>query len=369
MNLMPSATALTTNSSIIPLVPLISEEQRKYIKLQRVVNEEKRTVHIALLQNHDRESILRLVKDFQEVASVNQLHLSTGPLRFAFFPKCLAPNMKDEWDVVIDGKPQTSLEHFNQCIKDYVKEYFASTDLADQKNYLLRTKKPYKTSCTELSSRLRYINSLMRWMPGSNGQNPLSEDDVKTIFYSMMPEQWKIVFANTGKDLTEETTTLKDLTRIFQTQEDFSKKKRSLEESSSQRGNHAKKHKGTSRRDTERNDSEFRQNSRKFNNNKHKPRRVDRDTNRKNETGKQGKDCPMHGNNCGHDWDMCIFNHASPNFNRNAIYKKKSDAHLTYADDVVSNHVKQEDRSSDSHWVEKPVGEPNNYDMYEDESE
>ncbi|KAG7340057.1 hypothetical protein IV203_006461 [Nitzschia inconspicua] len=133
-------------------------------------------------KSHDRESILRLVKDFQEITNINQLHLSTGPLRFAFFQKCLSPNMKDERDVVIDGKPQTSVEHFNHCIKEFIKEYFASTDLADQKNYSLRTKKPYKMTCTELSSRLRYINSLMRWMPGSHDQNPLSEDDVKTIF-------------------------------------------------------------------------------------------------------------------------------------------------------------------------------------------
>ncbi|KAG7360642.1 hypothetical protein IV203_035741 [Nitzschia inconspicua] len=212
MNNHPTAAALVTNEPIIPIIPIIQEKTEKinngagrdyrdYIELTRYVNHEKRKERIIPLDSDDKESVLRLMKDFDDVTANSRLHLNTAPLRFQYFARCLIGAKRDDWQAVIDNKTQNTIEHFNERIAEFLDMIFVPTDLIDQKNYLMKLKKPYKLSCTELSSRLRYINSLMRWMPGANNNPPFSENDLKVMFYSMMLEPWKLNFVTAGKDI------------------------------------------------------------------------------------------------------------------------------------------------------------------------
>ncbi|KAG7336766.1 hypothetical protein IV203_033678 [Nitzschia inconspicua] len=193
MNNHPTAAALATNEPIIPIIQEKNEKinndaghnYRDYVELTRYVNHEKRKERIIPLDSDDKESILRLMKDFDDVTANSRLHLNTAPLRFQYFARCLIGSKRDDWQAVIDSKPQNTMEHFNARIAEFLDMIFVPTDLIDQKNYLMKLKKPYKLSCIELSSRLRYINSLMRWMPGANNTPPFSENDLKVMLFSL----------------------------------------------------------------------------------------------------------------------------------------------------------------------------------------
>ncbi|KAG7345621.1 reverse transcriptase RNA-dependent DNA polymerase [Nitzschia inconspicua] len=189
----PDVTTVTTSSA---RVTSITRNERK----ERIIP----------LDSDDKVSVLRLMKDFDFVTANSRLHLNTAPLRFQYFARCLIGAKRDDWQAVIDNQPQNTIEHFNERISEFLDMIFVPTDLIDQKNYLMKLKKPYKLSCTELSSRLRYINSLMRWMPGANNTPPFSENDLKVMFYNMMLEPWKLNFQQ-----SELSKLLKKYSRLF----------------------------------------------------------------------------------------------------------------------------------------------------------
>ena len=97
------------------------------------------------------------------------------------------------------------------------------TDLADQehciRHYICHCKKPFKYNCHELSSRLQFMNKMMSLFPGANNTPPFTHQDLKNIYFKMMPVEWQHAFINNGQDIASHNYTLLSLQQYMGTQE------------------------------------------------------------------------------------------------------------------------------------------------------
>ena len=99
------------------------------------------------------------------------------------------------------------------------------THLADQehyiRHYICHCKKPFKYNCHELSSRLQFMNKMMSLFPGANNTPPFTHQDLKNIYFKMMPVEWQHAFINNGQDIASHNYTLLNLQQYMGTQETF----------------------------------------------------------------------------------------------------------------------------------------------------
>ena len=93
------------------------------------------------------------------------------------------------------------------------------TDLADQEHYICHCKKPFKYNCHELSSRLQFMNKMMSLFPGANDTPPFTHQDLKNIYFKMMPIEWQHAFINNGQDIASPNYTLLNLQQYMGTKE------------------------------------------------------------------------------------------------------------------------------------------------------
>lgn len=221
-----SAAGFALRRHVIPLLPSTTKEKEESttVALTRNVplaagGTEKRKYNVPQAHNQDVEALCRCVLEFRDVAAVQRLNLSTGPLRFAFFRQCLTGVIRDQWDNIVDGMAETVANHAT-AIQRLMATLIRPTDLADQRHYLETSKKPFKMSCATLAARLETINKMMSLFPGTDDNPPLQPLDLKNLFYQMMPLDWQRAFLNSGQVITEPTYTLLSLQRFMTLQEE-----------------------------------------------------------------------------------------------------------------------------------------------------
>ena len=70
----------------------------------------------------------------------------------------------------------------------------------------------------ELVARLRVINSLMVYLPGSGGY-PGYDQELKVLFYQMMPSDWKLAYLKTACPIINPTFTCLDMAHYMRIHE------------------------------------------------------------------------------------------------------------------------------------------------------
>ena len=77
---------------------------------------------------------------------------------------------RDTWDAIVTAGDLTtgavwpvSVAGFRDCLNFFIAWYIHDMDLEDMHLFLDHSKKPYTTTCMELSSRLHFMNQLMRF--------------------------------------------------------------------------------------------------------------------------------------------------------------------------------------------------------------
>ena len=226
MAAVPSVLGATLTKAIIPLVPLIKEEDLEKVTLTSYVTvgqapnqrSEKRKATIISCSTGDPETLLRTIVEFLDAASqVSRLNLTAGPNRYNKFRECLGGAVRDTWDVIAPNHAQT-VNGFEGALSDFVAQYLMPTAGADQRLYLDTIKKPFRLTVQQLAERLRFINRLMRWFPG-NAASPFDESTLKLLFYNMMLPKWKLAFLSSGTDINDGNYTLLHLQRYMTIQE------------------------------------------------------------------------------------------------------------------------------------------------------
>ena len=220
-----SAAGLALRRHVIPLVSLFNDQaDNTKVSLMRSVNigdgnNEKRKYNVPYASSQDVETLCRCVLEFDDVAAVAPLSLTTGPLKFSYFRQCLGGTIRDKWDVLADGRNET-VANFQLVCNELIAELVCPTDLADQRHYLETSKKPYKMNCAAFSARLETINKMMSLFPGAGGNPPMQAVDIKNLYYQMMPSEWQRAFLSSGQVITDPTYTLLSLQRFMTLQEE-----------------------------------------------------------------------------------------------------------------------------------------------------
>ena len=91
--------------------------------------------------------------------------------------------------------------------------------LADQEHYIHHCNKPFWYNCHELSSCLQFMNKMMSLFLGANDMPPFTQQDLKNIYFKMMPIEWQHAFINNGHDITSPNYTFLNLQQYMGTQE------------------------------------------------------------------------------------------------------------------------------------------------------
>ena len=203
-----SSLGATLNEAVIPLIPKIKVEDLDQVSLTvyrpvgagNNIHHEKKKASVPKCIEEDPESLLRTVVSFLDACDNNRLHLNTGALRYEKFRECLGGNILDTWDTVCINAPNT-LAGFQQALQDLIAQYIVNTAQSDQAQYLQNCRKPFRLSCFQLGGRLGYINKLMAWFPGNNGNVPFDDAALKHMYYRMMLEDWKLAFLSSGRDI------------------------------------------------------------------------------------------------------------------------------------------------------------------------
>ena len=218
-----TAAGLAFYNHIIPLVSKFVKTSKTHVTLSRTVSSgqditEKRKFSVPLLNNHDVETICRCILEFCDVCHTTRLSLTQGPLKFTYFRQCLDGITRDDWDLITANSNPTN-DGFHQATTELLLQNIKPTDLADQEHYIRHCKKPFKYNCHELSSRLQFMNKMMSLFPGAHDTPPFTHQDLKNIYFKMMPIEWQHAFINNGQDIASNHYTLLNLQQYMGTQE------------------------------------------------------------------------------------------------------------------------------------------------------
>ena len=218
-----TSAGLVFYNHVIPLVSKFVERSKTHVTLSRTVSSgqditEKRKFSVPLLNNHDVETICHCILEFRDVCHATRLSLTQGPLKFTYFRQCLDGITHDDWDLITAYSNQTN-DRFHQATTELLMQNIKPTDLADQEHYIRHCKKPFKYNCHELSSHLQFMNKMMRLFPGANDTPPFNHQELKNIYFKMMPDEWQHAFINNGQDIASHHYTLLKLQQYMGTLE------------------------------------------------------------------------------------------------------------------------------------------------------
>ena len=221
--MMFTAAGLAFHNHVIPLVSRFVKTSETHVTLSHTVPSgqditEKCKFSVVLLNNHDVETICHCILQFRNVCHATRLSLTQGPLKFTYFRQCLDGITHDDWDLITAHSNQTN-DRFHQTTTVLLMQNIKPTDLADQEHYICHCKKPFKYNCHELSSRLQFMNKMMSLFPGANDPPPFTHQDLKNIYFKMMPLKWQHAFINNGQDIASHNYTLLNLQQYMGTQE------------------------------------------------------------------------------------------------------------------------------------------------------
>jgi hypothetical protein len=285
--------------------------------------------------------LLRTLREFDDVAAATRLDLNSGPLKYEFFRKCIGGTVRDDWDLAREGKANTPAG-FNAARTAFIQMYLEEDDLEDQKTYLVQVKKPFKMSVADCAHRAKFINALMKQFPGSGGDSPFSEHEMRNLIYNMMPARWKTNFVNSGQAVS--STTTRKLVRYMTLQQQLTEtelaKRQEVNRGSS---NHSRAQTARKGKRRQAND----------NNNGKDPKR------QKGENkGYPAKDCPHHPGM--HSWKECYANPGGPNYKAGYTPKPKTNSTERKKKEKTSeaHHIEPTDsdekiKVKDNHWLEE----------------
>ena len=122
----------------------------------------------------------------------------------------LAPPPATNWartdaNFLTDGIP-----HFIRC-------FFPSNAFLIQQEYIRTTMKPKALDVYALSGRLRLLNTLSQYLPGSGNLSMFTTPiDEKNAFFHMMLPQWQLKFSDSGHELDDPNYLLEATKSLFQ---------------------------------------------------------------------------------------------------------------------------------------------------------
>ena len=229
---MASLSVLTLRDPILPLVSTIDYEHLSTTKVENKWTtttggtETAKLFLPVLMDSSNKELFLYVIDQYADACAADRLNLHTGVLRYSKFRLVVNGDVRIAWQRLADRRTAgVTLDSFNEDLIALVELYFSPSSFEDQREYLRSATKPFAVTCEELHSRLRFINRLSRYLPGS-GNDELFQNElaIKRAYFQMMPNPWRLKFVESGQTLEGNTYTVMSLVRFMAVQEVISKR-------------------------------------------------------------------------------------------------------------------------------------------------
>ena len=234
---MASTAAVTLKAPIIPIQSLLHYEELTTVKVENRwmdgIQQKSFKIQLPLIASAENKELLVYALDqFVDALDASRLNVTDPPAKYAKIRLIFGGDIALEWQRLmrerIAGLPNGAADltdvHFTTDLNNLVCIYLGPTSFEDQREYLNTTVKPFNMSCEVLASRLRVVNTLSRYLPGSNNTTIApNATAMKRLYYKMMPNSWKLEFAKSTRTLDDATYTLIDLSRFMAVHEAISK--------------------------------------------------------------------------------------------------------------------------------------------------
>ena len=147
---------------------------------------------------HDMESLEQVFYCFHEfLEAARKLQLDGGEW-FDYYRDTLRGHARTAWDLIATVVPNADRneDQFRTAFRTFVSTIVDETAHRLLMEYLRSTVKPRNMSVMEVARRVQVLCGYADDLPTESGQLPVSitEDEKKTLFYNMMPENWKTTF-------------------------------------------------------------------------------------------------------------------------------------------------------------------------------
>jgi hypothetical protein len=151
---------------------------------------------------HELESVEQVFYCFHEFLEAARKLSLDGAEWFEFYRDTLRGHARSAWDLlsnVIDEADRTEAT-FRTTFRAFVATIVDETAHRTLLEYLRATVKPRTMSVMELSRRVQILCLYSNDLPTESGVAPqaISDEERKTMFYNMMPEEWKTSFTRSN---------------------------------------------------------------------------------------------------------------------------------------------------------------------------
>lgn len=220
---------LVSKQPALPFKANIPYEQYTTARLQHEHSVTRGQVSRMVIRKHDTlfvpdasdsERMIRAFHEYIDICGDENLKLNNS-MRYKKAREILGGDLRAAWDdhIAQYAVALRTNADFPAHIREFLQGYLPSNSFLHQGEYLLQAKKPFGMNCYETASRLRLINKLSIYLPGSNG-NKLYTDDLalKNAFFRLMLDQWQLRFEETGRQLDDATYTMQNLISFMEQQ-------------------------------------------------------------------------------------------------------------------------------------------------------
>jgi len=288
----------------------------------------KRKAYLPLINAMNKELIAHAIIEFKDAMAPTRLNLDDDQ-RFSYFRELLTATFRSTWDSLAADNPQNE-GGFLLTLDEFVQHYFSETDFDDEKQYLSTLKKPRQMSVDAVSERLTQINIYMSLL--NNDVNAYEPNDLKKLFFNIMPEMWRNRYFLNGFQLNPVSVKMPTVVRFMKIQEAYGNKRSAADDMGPAGG--GKRAKGRGGRFNRQGGNQFGYNNNNNNrtnnggggrgNNNGGGRgngRGGRGNNNRggrggrggNHTQRNASTCPYHPDN-NHTWEQCWGNKNGPNY-------------------------------------------------------
>ena len=280
---------------------------------------------------HDMNSVEQVLYCFHEFKEAAKKLSFEGVEWFEFYRDTLRGHARSAWDLLSIDIPEENRteDAFRGTFRAFVATIVDETAHRTLMEYLRSTVKPRNMSVMELSRRLQILCLYSHDLPTESGLLPhaISDEERKSMFYNMMPEDWKTSFTRSnlrisGMSITQMTIYFNNLCALEGARNrETHTGKRSRDGNSHDTNTRNHRYRGNSRNESKSYDSRGRnprgdrypdRNSGGRSGNRGRGHGGRSGRGRGNSNKVQGEDnCPIHG---GHKWKDCFFNPHGNNY-------------------------------------------------------
>ena len=168
----------------------------------------------------DKERLVSVLDDFQEACEADALDYHDAQ-RHQKVVDVLGKDLRKVWKQTIgnvNAADQTN-NNFVENVRVFLRTYLPRSSFQVQQEYMTRAVKPYHLDCYSVASRLRTINDLSVYLPGSGGMTLYpTATALKNAYYHLMLPKWQTTFDAAGHSTDDDYYTLDRMTAFMEQQ-------------------------------------------------------------------------------------------------------------------------------------------------------